>query len=70
MTPLHVACEWNSMELVEYYFELGGERLVRIKNASGEDAIDFAYSENMEEAYSFLCTKLGIKHSWIFCEIF
>jgi ankyrin repeat protein len=56
MTPLHVACEWNSMELVEYYFSLGGEKLVRIKNAGGEDAIAFAYAENMEEAYSFLCT--------------
>ena len=70
MTPLHVACEWNSMELVEYYFELGGEKLVRIKNAGGEDAIAFAYAENMEEAYSFLCTQLGIRHGWILCTIF
>ena len=30
MTPLHVAIEWNSMELVEYYFEIGGQKLVEI----------------------------------------
>ena len=30
MTALHVACEWNSMDLVEYFFEIGGEKLVRI----------------------------------------
>ena len=51
MTPLHVACEWNSMDLVEYFFELGGERLVRTKNGEGEDCIEFSYGENMEEPY-------------------
>ena len=51
MTPLHVACEWNSMDLVEYFFELGGEELVRIKNGEDMDCIEFAYAENMEEPY-------------------
>ena len=46
MTPLHVAIEWNSVELVEYFYELGGNELVNVKNSEGLDAIDFAYSEN------------------------
>jgi ankyrin repeat protein len=50
-TPLHVAIEWNSIELVEYFLELGGEPLVRIKNEEGMDALEFAYAENMEEPY-------------------
>jgi len=70
MTPLHVACEWNSMDLVEYFFEIGGEKLVKIKNGEGMDSIEFAYAENMEEPYIYLSTKLGLKSSWIFCTVF
>lgn len=70
MTPLHVACEWNSMDLVEYFFEIGGEKLVRLKNGEGMDSIEFSYAENMEEPYMFLSTKLGLKSNWIFCSIF
>ena len=70
MTPLHVACEWNSMELVEYFYELGGEKLVNIKNADGMDAIEFSYSENMEEPYAYLNQKLGRSGRWILCVIF
>ena len=69
-TPLHVACEWNSMDLVELFFKIGGEKLVRIKNGEGMDAIEFSYAENQEEAYSYLCTKLGISHRWIICSIY
>ena len=47
MTPLHVACEWNSMDLVEYFFEIGGEKLVRLKNGEGMDSIEFSYAENI-----------------------
>ena len=54
MTCLHVACEWNSIDLVELYFSYGGEQLVRIKNGEGLDAIDFSYAENMEGPYGYL----------------
>ena len=54
MTAMHVACEWNSTEIVEYYFEIGGEKLVRMKNSEGMDAIEFAYAENMEIPYGYL----------------
>ena len=34
-TPLHIAIEWNQVEMVEYLVELGGEELIRTKNAEG-----------------------------------
>ena len=67
---MHVAIEWNSMELVEYFFELGGEPLVRIKNEEDMDALEFAYAENMEEPYAMLNEKLGLPSRYIFCKIF
>ena len=70
MTAMHVACEWNSIELVEYFFEIGGEKLVRIQNGEGQDAIDFSYAENMEAPYAFLNKKLGLPGRWILCNIF
>lgn len=45
-TPLHVACEWNSTDLVELFWEWGGPELVNLKNAEGMDAIEYAYAEN------------------------
>ncbi len=69
-TPLHVAIEWNSIEQVEYFLELGGEPLVRIKNEEGMDALEFAYAENMEEPYQILNEKLGLPNRYIFCNIF
>jgi ankyrin repeat protein len=38
-TPLHVACKWNQMDLVEFFYEIGGENLVKIKNKDGLDSI-------------------------------
>ena len=70
MSCLHVACEWNSIELVEFYYQLGGEKLVRIKNADGMDAIEFSYAENMETPYDYLNKQLGLPSGWIFCAIF
>lgn len=69
-TPLHIACEWNSTELVELYFNHGGEELVRTKNGDGMDAIEFSYAENQEECYSYLSARLGLKTGWIICSIF
>ena len=46
MTPLHVAIEWNSIELVEYYYEIGGDKLVNIQNQAGDNAIEWAYAES------------------------
>lgn len=60
MSPMHVAAEWNSTEMVELLWEVGGERLVNLKNAGGHNAIEFAYNENQEEVYEFLCRKMGI----------
>jgi len=31
-TCLHISCEWDSLELVELFWQYGGEELVRIKN--------------------------------------
>ena len=70
MTAMHVACEWNSIELVEYFFEVGGEKLVRIKNGEGMDAIEFSYAENMEAPYTYLNKQLGLPGRWILCNIF
>ena len=70
MTCLHVACEWNSVELVEFFFEIGGEKLVRMKNSDGLDAIDFSYAENMEIPYGYLNKQLGLPSRWIYCNIF
>jgi hypothetical protein len=67
MTCLHVACEWNSIELVEYFFELGGEKLVLMKNADEMDAIEFSYAENMEAPYGYLNKQLGRSGRWIYC---
>ena len=39
---------------MEYFYELGGKDLILVKNSEGLDAIDFAYSENQSEAYSYL----------------
>lgn len=60
-TALHVACEWSYLEIVELFFEAGGKDLVYIKNGEGEDALEFSYSENQHDPYTFLCTKLGVK---------
>ena len=70
MTALHVACEWNSMDLVEYFFEIGGEKLVGIKNGEGMDAIEFCYAENMEVPYGYLNEKMGLPQRYILCSIF
>jgi ankyrin repeat protein len=71
MTALHVATEWNSMEIVELLWDVGGEKLVNIKNAGGANAVDFAYQENQEEIYAYLSEKMGLKTpGWIFCSIF
>ena len=70
MTCLHVACEWNSIELVEYFFELGGEKLVLMKNADEMDAIEFSYAENMEAPYGYLNKQLGRSGRLIYCQIF
>ena len=43
---MHVAIEWNQVEVIEWLVELGGEKLIRIKNSDGNDAIEFAYVEN------------------------
>ena len=43
------------MDMIEYLFEVGRERLVKIKNQEGEDAVEFALSENMQEPYRYLC---------------
>ena len=69
-TPLHTACEWNSMQLVEYFFELGGEPLVRVKNMQGLDAIEYAYAENQDNCYHYLCKKVGQPARWMYCNIF
>ena len=46
-TPLHVACEWNSIDIVELLYEFGGgSELAKIKNNEGLDAIEYAYAEN------------------------
>lgn len=70
MTALHVAVEWNSIEIVELLYAIGGEKLVLTKNCEGMDAIDFAYSENMEESYAYLNRMLGRSGRFIFCSIF
>merc|ERR1711924_150384 len=62
-TALHVACEWSSMEMVELLWQWGDQKLVNIKNGDGQDAIDFAYAENQDDASDFLCTKMGRAHS-------
>ena len=71
MSPMHVAAEWNSTEIVELLWEIGGERLVNLKNGGGYTAVEFAYHENQEEIYTFLCSKMGIKQQgWIYCSVF
>ena len=45
-TPLHVACKWNQMDLVEFFYEIGGDQLVKIKNKDGYDSIEFSFGEN------------------------
>jgi ankyrin repeat protein len=46
-TPLHVACEWNSIEVVELIFEMGGgNEVALLKNSDGMDSLEYAYSEN------------------------
>ena len=69
-TPMHVAVEWNSLDLVDYFFSIGGEKLVRTKNDAGQDVLEWAYAENQEDSYSLLCHRMGIKANWIFCSIF
>lgn len=46
-TPMHVACEWNSIEVVELLYDMGGgNELVLLKNSEGMDSLEYAYSEN------------------------
>jgi ankyrin repeat protein len=40
-TPMHTACEWNSIDLVDYFFEVGGKKLVYTRNAEGMDVLEF-----------------------------
>jgi len=67
---LHVACEWNSLEMVELLWERGGEALVMTKNGEGMDAMDYAYAENMEQPYRLLREKMGLEDRWIMCSLF
>ena len=46
ISVLHTACQWSQIEVVEMLFEAWGEKLVRMKNNDGEDAVEFSLSEN------------------------
>ena len=50
--------------MVEYLVELGGEKLIRMKNADGHDAIEFAYIENQHASYNYFNGKLGLQSSY------
>jgi ankyrin repeat protein len=71
-TCMHIACEWNSFDLIILFWELGGEKLVNIKDAEGVNAMDFAYQENQEDCYRYLAGKMGVSsyRSWILCSVF
>jgi hypothetical protein len=34
------------MDLVEFFYEIGGDQLVKIKNKDGYDSIEFSFGEN------------------------
>ena len=67
-TPLHIACLWSHMGVIELLWEQGGKKLVEIKNKDGDTAYELAYEENQIYAYEFLCEKMGIKTSFL-CSI-
>jgi len=48
------------MEIVKLFLnDYRGEKLVNIKNKDGEDAFEFALSENQTDAYEYLCKKFN-----------
>ena len=70
-SPLHVATEWDYIELVKLYAEVGGRQLaVELKNKKGFNSIDIAYQNNTQASYSYLCKKFKVQRKCLFCEIF
>lgn len=61
-SALHVATEWDYIELVKLFAECGGKKLcVDQQNSKGLNAIDVAYKNNTQESYSYLCRKFKVK---------
>ena len=70
-SALHVATEWDYIELVKMFTELGGRQLsVELKNKKGYSVIDTAYKNNTQESYSYLCKKFKVKEKCLFCALF
>jgi len=70
-SALHVATEWDYIDIVKMFAEVGGAQLcVELKNKKGNNAIDVAYKNNTQESYSYLCRKFKIKQKCLFCALF
>jgi hypothetical protein len=46
-SPLHIATEWDYIDLVKLFAEVGGRQLaVELRNKKGLNAVDVAYKNN------------------------
>ena len=68
--PLHVACEWDQVEVIKMICDAGTDEMVKAENGEGKTPVDVAYEENTQQAYVYLCDRYKIKKSWsVWCSI-
>ena len=61
-TALHVAAEWDQLEIIEILTDQEESRKLtcEIKNGEGLTAVDVAYNSNSQEGYPYLCHKFNL----------